>query len=146
MTIGKPLLGICLGMQWLYETSDESPELQGLGLFPGACTRLTGRDSSRVASIATGREGSARRMEHAGLVSPGRQRLDQRAASATSSQVYFTHSYVAPVTRDSVAVATHGDTFAAIVERGAVAGVQFHPEKSGEVGLRILRNFVERTH
>ena len=56
--------------------------------------------------------------------------------------MYFTHSYAAPVTADSVAVTTHGDPFAAVVERGHVSGVQFHPEKSGDVGLQILRNFV----
>jgi hypothetical protein len=61
------------------------------------------------------------------------------------AQVYFTHSYVAPITGDVVAVTEHGDAFAAIVERGHIAGVQFHPEKSGDVGLRILRNFVART-
>jgi glutamine amidotransferase len=61
----------------------------------------------------------------------------------TGSQVYFTHSYVAPVTGDTVAVTEHGETFAAVVQRGYIGGVQFHPEKSGEVGLQILRNFVE---
>ena len=62
----------------------------------------------------------------------------------SGSQVYFTHSYVAPVTSDTVAVTEHGEPFAAIVERGLVSGVQFHPEKSGEVGLAMLRNFLER--
>jgi glutamine amidotransferase len=57
--------------------------------------------------------------------------------------VYFTHSYVAPVTGDTVAVTEHGETFAAVVQRAHISGVQFHPEKSGDVGLRILRNFVE---
>ena len=61
----------------------------------------------------------------------------------TGSQVYFTHSYVAPVTGDTVAVTEHGEEFAAVVQRGHIGGVQFHPEKSGDVGLRILRNFVE---
>ncbi len=56
--------------------------------------------------------------------------------------MYFTHSYVAPVTGDAAATTEHGEPFAAIVERGNVSGVQFHPEKSGEVGLRILRNFL----
>ena len=60
------------------------------------------------------------------------------------AQVYFTHSYVAPVTGDTVAVTEHGEPFAAVVQRGHVSGVQFHPEKSGDVGLRILRNFVEQ--
>jgi glutamine amidotransferase len=62
---------------------------------------------------------------------------------ATGSQVYFTHSYVAPMTGDTVAVAEHGEMFAAVVQRGHIGGVQFHPEKSGEVGLQVLRNFVE---
>ena len=61
----------------------------------------------------------------------------------TGSQVYFTHSYVAPVTGDTVAITEHGEPFAAAVQRGYIGGVQFHPEKSGEVGLQILRNFVE---
>ena len=56
--------------------------------------------------------------------------------------MYFTHSYVAPVTGDTVAVTEHGEPFAAVVQRGHIAGVQFHPEKSGDVGLQILRNFV----
>ena len=59
------------------------------------------------------------------------------------AQVYFTHSYVAPVNGDTVAVTEHGAPFAAVVQRGHVAGVQFHPEKSGEVGLRTLRNFMD---
>ena len=61
---------------------------------------------------------------------------------APNSQVYFTHSYAAPTTGDTVAVTEHGSAFAAIVQRGRVAGVQFHPEKSGDVGLRILKNFL----
>ena len=66
------------------------------------------------------------------------------AGVATGSQVYFTHSFVAPVTGDTVAVTEHGEPFAAIVQRGHIAGVQFHPEKSGDVGLQILRNFRRR--
>jgi glutamine amidotransferase len=57
--------------------------------------------------------------------------------------VYFTHSYAAPVTADCVAATTHAETFAAVVERGNVFGVQFHPEKSSEAGLQIIRNFLE---
>ena len=56
--------------------------------------------------------------------------------------MYFTHSFVAPVTGDTVAVTTHGEPFASVVQRGHVAGVQFHPEKSGDVGLQVLRNFL----
>ena len=62
---------------------------------------------------------------------------------APGAQVYFTHSYVGAVTGDTVAVTEHGEPFAAVVQRGHVAGVQFHPEKSGDVGLQILRNFLE---
>ena len=68
------------------------------------------------------------------------------AGVATGSQVYFTHSFVAPVTGDTVAVTEHGEPFAAIVQRGHIAGVQFHPEKSGEVGLQILRNWLSRVN
>jgi glutamine amidotransferase len=60
----------------------------------------------------------------------------------SGAQVYFTHSFAAPVTGDTVAAAEHGARFAAIVQRGQVTGVQFHPEKSGDVGLQILRNFL----
>jgi glutamine amidotransferase len=139
---GSPLLGICLGMQWLYETSDEAPDLSGLGLLPGTCIRLCGGDP------LDGRAASAVKVPHVGW---NTLELSARAAGTwvtagvpDGSQVYFTHSYAAPVTRDAVATTTHGDTFAAIVECGAVAGVQFHPEKSGAVGLRVLRNFVAR--
>jgi imidazole glycerol-phosphate synthase subunit HisH len=127
---GRPLFGICLGMQWLYEGSDEAPDCAGLGLLSGRCYRLgTVRDI---------------KVPHVGwnsLAINGDASIADGVA--TGSQVYFTHSYVAPVTGDTVAVTEHGERFAAIVQRGYVAGVQFHPEKSGDVGLRILRNFVE---
>ena len=64
------------------------------------------------------------------------------AGVAPEAQVYFTHSYVAPVTPDTAAITTYGAPFSAAVERGRIAGVQFHPEKSGDVGLQILRNWV----
>jgi glutamine amidotransferase len=130
---GRPLLGICLGMQWLFEGSDEAPEVRGLGALAGRCYRL-GKvrlkpDRVKVPhvgwnSLAIGHDSSI---------------VDGVAAGA---QVYFTHSYVVPVTSDTVAVTEHGETFAAVVQRGQIAGVQFHPEKSGEVGLRILLNFL----
>ena len=62
---------------------------------------------------------------------------------AQGAQVYFTHSFAAPVTADTIAATDHGEPFAAIVQRGRITGVQFHPEKSSDVGLRILRNFLE---
>jgi glutamine amidotransferase len=129
---GRPLLGICLGMQWLYEGSDEAPDLAGLGLLSGRCYRLGAVREEPVKVPHVGWNSLAINGE-ASIVD----------GVATGSQVYFTHSYVAPVTGDTVAITEHGEPFAAIVQRGYVAGVQFHPEKSGDVGLRILRNFVE---
>jgi len=61
---------------------------------------------------------------------------------ADGAQVYFTHSYAAPITTDTAASTSHGEPFASVVQRGQIAGVQFHPEKSGEVGLQILRNYM----
>ena len=127
---GRPLLGICLGMHWLFEGSDEAPELPGLGLLSGQCRRLASSDAIKIPHV-------------------GWNTLSlQREASilegvADQSQVYFTHSYVAPLTSETVAMAEHGEPFSAVVQRANIAGVQFHPEKSGDVGLRILRNFVQ---
>ena len=124
----RPLLGICLGMQWLFEGSEESPELPGLGLLSGQCYKLPSKDV---------------KIPHVGWNSLDMQRENTIVADVSDhSQVYFTHSFVAPVTGDTVAVTTHGEPFASIVQRGHVAGVQFHPEKSGEVGLQVLRNFL----
>jgi glutamine amidotransferase len=128
---GCPLLGICLGMQWLYESSDEAPDLPGLGLLAGSCRRL--RPSGQDTRI---------KVPHVGWNS-----LDRTGEGSIvddvpqGAQVYFTHSYVAPVTNHTVAATEHGEVFASIVQRGQVAGVQFHPEKSGDVGLTVLRNF-----
>jgi glutamine amidotransferase len=127
---GRPLLGICLGMHWLFEGSDEAPDLPGLGLLSGQCRRLASNDAIKIPHV-------------------GWNTLSvQREASildgvADQSQVYFTHSYVAPLTSETVAVAEHGEPFSAVVQRANIAGVQFHPEKSGDVGLRILQNFVQ---
>jgi imidazole glycerol-phosphate synthase subunit HisH len=135
---GRPLFGICLGMQWLLEGSDEAPELAGLGLLSGRCYRLTSNPQSAIHNP------QSVKVPHVGWNSIAIQREASIVDEvATGSQVYFTHSYVAPVTGDTVAVTEHGETFAAVVQRGHISGVQFHPEKSGDIGLRILRNFVE---
>jgi glutamine amidotransferase len=129
---GRPLLGICLGMQWLYESSEEAPELPGLGLLAGSCRRLQTSADRRI------------KVPHVGWNSLLVERDGPIAAGVPQgAQVYFTHSYVAPVTGDTVASTEHGEVFASIVQRGQVSGVQFHPEKSGDVGLQILRNFLE---
>jgi glutamine amidotransferase len=135
---GRPLLGICLGLQWLFGGSDEAPACPGLGLLAGTCYRLKGAESSQ--------QSNAIKVPHVGWNSLAIDRDAPIVAGvASGSQVYFTHSFVAPVTADTVAITEHGEPFAAIVQRGRVAGVQFHPEKSGEVGLQILRNFVAST-
>jgi glutamine amidotransferase len=176
---GRPLFGICLGMQWLYEGSDEAPELAGLGLFSGRCYRLgtvrlkpdtTGNTVRLKADTTEDTDnapdpGSVRlprvrargrqpdrdmqpdrdiKVPHVGWNSLSIERgMSIVEGVAPGAQVYFTHSYAAPLSGETVAVTEHGESFAAIVQRGHVAGVQFHPEKSGDVGLRILRNFLE---
>jgi glutamine amidotransferase len=129
---GTPLFGICVGMQWLFEGSDEAPGVAGLGVMPGRIARLAGDSTRRL------------KVPHVGwnaLDFRGTARL-LRGLDA-GAQVYFTHSYAAPVTTACVAATTHASTFASAIERDNVFGVQFHPEKSGEAGLQILRNFLE---
>ena len=126
---GVPFLGICVGMQWLYAGSSEAPNQPGLGHF-----------KEQVVRFPEGTE----KVPHVGWNS-----LDVRAGSRllagveAGEFVYFTHSYKAPVTADTAAITGYIQPFAAAVERGNVMGVQFHPEKSGETGLKILRNFLE---
>jgi glutamine amidotransferase len=137
---GRPLLGICLGMQWLFEASDEAPEHGGLGLLPGRCSRLAAGPRPDAAQPRETRV----KVPHVGwnaleLARPSRV----LEGVADGAFVYFTHSYAAPIGAECVAVARHGTPFAAAIEHGSTWGVQFHPEKSGDVGLRILRNFVD---
>jgi len=127
---GAALLGICLGLQWLFEGSEEDPDLPGLGLLPGRCSLLRPENHGlKVPHVGWNDVEVTRPCALLAGVAPG-------------AQAYFTHSYAAPVTGDGVAVTTHGARFASAVERGRVFGVQFHPEKSGEVGLTILGNFI----
>ena len=116
-------------MQWLFEGSEEAPELRGLGLLGGQCYKLPSTAHIKIPHVGW----NALEMQRDASI------VD---AVASGAQVYFTHSFVAPVTGDTVAVTTHGEPFAAVVQRGHVTGVQFHPEKSGDVGLQILRNFL----
>jgi glutamine amidotransferase len=124
---GIPLFGICLGLQWLFESSEEAPGVPGLGLMPGVCVRLP--PSVKVPHVGWN-----------SLALTRRSRLF--AGIPDRSQVYFTHSYAAPVTADCVASTHHGTGFAAAVERDRIFGVQFHPEKSGDIGLQVIRNFL----
>ena len=127
---GRPLLGICVGLQWLFEGSTEAPDCQGLSLMTGQCKLLEGAWPLKVPHVGWN-----------SLAFPRPSRLFDGIRDG--SQVYFTHSYAAPVTNDAVAVTTHGVPFASAVERGHVFGVQFHPEKSGDVGLAVLKNFLD---
>ena len=133
VTAGRPLLGICLGMQWLFDASDEAPDCPGFGLLAGRCYRLP-----------SGVDGASVKIPHVGWNALDMRRHDSIVEGvAQNAQVYFTHSFVAPTTSDTVAVTEHGEPFASVVQRGHVAGVQFHPEKSGEVGLQVVRNFLQ---
>jgi glutamine amidotransferase len=131
---GVPLLGICVGLQFLFEGSEEAPGLSGLGLFPGACRLLRPPGSERL------------KVPHVGW-----NTLAKRGASRILEGIdddafaYFTHSYAAPIVEGAVAATVHGTAFTSVVERGRVFGAQFHPEKSSAVGLRLLTNFVEVT-
>ena len=121
-----PFLGICVGMQWMFAGSEESPETSGLGLFPGTCARFP----PNVKSPHVGWN----QLEFAST-----SRLFRNLPP--SPFVYFTHSYHAPVNGTTVASCEYGGRFSAAVERDLLFGVQFHPEKSGETGLRLLANF-----
>ena len=125
---GVPFLGICVGMQWLYAGSTEAPGQPGLGHFAESCARFP--------------EGSEK-VPHVGWNSLEVRTGSRLLAGVEPGEfVYFTHSYKAPVSEDSAAVTTYIEPFASAVERENVFGVQFHPEKSGETGLKILRNFL----
>ena len=125
---GKPFLGICLGMQWLFEGSEECLEVAGAGIFPGQCRQFP----SSVKSPHVGWNSLA--------VQEGSRLL---RGIAQDSFVYYTHSFHAPVVTETAGASEYGLRFAGAVECGNIFGVQFHPEKSGDVGLSILRNFCE---
>jgi len=128
MDSGKPFLGICLGLQALYEASDEAPDVAGFGLLPGRVKRFEG--IFKIPHLGWNQL-EIRRQE--GLFQ----------GVPNGSFAYFCHSYYGPVTAETTAVTEYGQSFAAAVEMGSVAAVQFHPEKSGDVGLQVLENFLK---
>jgi imidazole glycerol-phosphate synthase subunit HisH len=125
---GVPFLGICLGLQALFESSEEAPEVRGLGLYPGVVRRFP----------------AAARVPHMGW-----NELELRRESKLVRQlpappfVYFAHSYYVPANDLAAASCTYAKPYTAVLECNNVFGVQFHPEKSGPVGLQIVRNFLE---
>jgi glutamine amidotransferase len=124
---GRPLLGICVGMQLLFEASEEGPVTDGVGMLPGKIRRLTGKV----------------KIPHIGwdevTVRPGSRLL---AGLADGTRFYFVHSYAPEPDGAAAAVCDYGGRFAAAVEYGNLFGTQFHPEKSGAAGLALLANFV----
>lgn len=125
---GRPLLGICVGLQILYRDSEESPGERGLGLLPGRVRRLP----------------AGVRVPHMGWNTVAAVRDDPLLDGVAGEQCYFVHSYYAEPDGPGQVVATvdYGPGFPAVVRAGSVAGTQFHPEKSSTVGLRLLANFV----
>jgi glutamine amidotransferase len=126
MDKGKPFLGICVGMQWLFAGSTEAPETPGAALFGGECSRFP-------ASVKSPHVGWNQ------IEVRGGSRL--LAGVSSGAFVYYTHSFRAPVVDQTVACTSYGGAFSAAVERDNVFGVQFHPEKSAAIGLKILENF-----
>jgi glutamine amidotransferase len=125
---GVPFLGICVGLQWLFDGSTEAPGVEGLGVFPGECERF-------AAGV---------KVPHVGWNQVRVERNSRLMQGVEDGAfVYYTHSYRAPVVNGTVAVTDYGSPFSGAVERDNVMGVQFHPEKSGIAGMRVLRNFVE---
>ena len=131
---GAWFLGICVGLQWLFEGSTEAEGTKGLGAFSGMCEHFPATY-----------EGADLKSPHVGWNSLEQIRPDSRLLRgvADGAFVYFTHSWRAPVVQETAAVTNYGGAFTAALEREIVMGVQFHPEKSANVGLRVLRNFVE---
>jgi imidazole glycerol phosphate synthase glutamine amidotransferase subunit len=125
---GIPFLGICLGLQALFQGSEEAPDERGLGLFEGANRRFP----------------AGAKVPHMGWNEiqprPGSKLL---AGLAAHPYLYFAHSYYAPVNTATAAVCSYTTDYTAVLECANMYGVQFHPEKSGPLGLRIVRNFVE---
>jgi len=126
---GVPFLGICVGMQWMLASSEEAPGISGLALWPGQC----GRFPAEVKSPHVGWNSLHMRNNSSRLL----RGID------FGSFVYFTHSYRVPLMASTSAESEYGGSFSAVVEQENLFGVQFHPEKSGDVGLNILENFCQ---
>ena len=129
-----PFLGICVGLQWLYQGSAEAASTDGLCHFASHCERFP-----------THHGDAPLKSPHVGWNSLDNIHPDSRLLRgiAPGSFVYYTHSFRAPVSEDTAATTTYGSPFTAAVERRNVFGVQFHPEKSAATGLAILQNFLD---
>lgn len=125
---GIPFLGICIGLQCLFEGSEESPGSQGLGIFPGTVRRFVGDV----------------RIPHMGWNSLTLSKPSQLLQGLGESPfTYFAHSYYAPIVEATAATCTYVQPYSAVLEQNNIHAVQFHPEKSGTVGLRVMDNFLQ---
>lgn len=129
----RPLLGICLGLQAFFESSDESPNVEGLGLIAGRVKKFSLDKCGKVPHMG---------WNNINIVKPS----GVFANVPDEASVYFVHSYYVEADNgDEVAAyCQYGDRFVAAVEKGNLCGMQFHPEKSQEIGLKLLRNFAEK--
>ncbi|MCA1065134.1 imidazole glycerol phosphate synthase subunit HisH [Rossellomorea sp. AcN35-11] len=134
---GKPLLGICLGMQLLFENSRENGETKGLALLPGEVVHIPKQDS----------QGISYKVPHMGWNLLSYQKDSLLLEGLTEGYVYFVHSYYVQEGSKDVTVASAGYAgvdIPAVVSRDNIYGMQFHPEKSGELGMKLLENFTKR--
>ena len=125
---GKPFLGICVGMQWMLAGSSEAPDVSGLAAIAASCRRFQSNNL---------------KVPHVGWNQIAMTRSSRLLDGIESgSFVYYSHSFCAPVTAETIATSDYCGRYSAAVENGNLFGVQFHPEKSGEVGLKVLKNFL----
>jgi len=125
---GVPFLGICVGMQWLYTRSTEAPDQPGLGHFPETVERFPD---------------GLEKVPHVGWNQLNPNSTSRLFANVEKGEfAYFTHAWRAPISAATSATTEYIEPFASAVEKDMVFGVQFHPEKSGETGLKVLRNFL----
>jgi imidazole glycerol phosphate synthase glutamine amidotransferase subunit len=125
---GIPFLGICVGLQCLFEGSEEAPGEAGLAVLPGQVKRFVGKA----------------RIPHMGWNSLEQVRPTRLLQGlSTNAYTYFAHSYYAPVTAATAATCTYLHPYSAVLEQANLHAVQFHPEKSGPVGLKVMKNFLE---
>lgn len=125
----QPLLGVCLGMQLLFDSTEEDGGVECLGLLPGDVRAIPAGDGIRVPHMGWNRLTPVRPDPLTAGIDPG-------------ERAYFVHCYAAPVTPDTVLATDHGGSWSAVVRHGNRMGAQFHPERSADVGSRLLRNFL----
>lgn len=133
---GKPFLGLCLGLQVLFEGSEEAPGVKGLGILKGSCKRFREKDVPGGKVPHMGWNQVSLKSSVSGLQSPLFKGVK------TGEDFYFVHSYYAPAVKETVGVCNYGIDFSAAVQKKNVFACQFHPERSGEAGLRVLENWV----